>query len=210
MKKNLLLVAVLLTSFIQAQTGMKPEILGRFNVLGLLHPSDQNFSVGVEIRFNQQWSAGTDAGYIFYSNYLLQANRTSGFIVRPFIRHYYKESRRSFVEAELHYKMANYKLEDWVGREVVNGVPAYEELTKFTFRKQAFGLHVKFGKVNPLTKNKKLFIEYYLGMGIRWKWNKSMDGEYRLQEGIFSGYKTDPEFTGLAVPMGVRLLFKIK
>ena len=210
MKKYLLPVAVLFTSLVQAQTGVKPEILARFNVLGLIDPFDRNFSTGVEVRFNPQWSAGTDAGYIFYSKYLMDAKRTSGFIVRPFIRHYYKKSKRSFVEAEFHYKMANYKLEDWLGREVVNGVPAYEELKEFTFRKQALGFHLKIGKVNTLSKNKKLLIEYYVGMGIRKKWNKSLEGDYRLREGLFSIHKTDPQYTGLAVPMGARLLYKIK
>ncbi len=67
---------------------LKPKFLLRFNVLGLADPLDQNLSFGFEHRFHPDWSAGTDAGWIFASQYVQHQKGVNGFIVRPFIRYY--------------------------------------------------------------------------------------------------------------------------
>lgn len=60
------------------------------------------------------------------------------------------------MEAEFHYKYVTYKITDWIGRDVTNGIPAYEEYTTFNFNKRAIGLHVKTGTSANLSRNKKL------------------------------------------------------
>ncbi len=210
MKKLLLLTLLLLPALCKAQKDeYSPSTFTRFNIMGLADVLDQNLSVGIEHKFRQQWSVGTDVAYIFNSFYFNEAKGTNGIIARPFIRYYFVPNKRPFIEAQLHYKLANYKLEDWVPRNVVNGVPAYEEFTRFTYRKQAAGIHFNFGSNDPLTRNKKLWIEYYGGVGFRYKWNQAVGEEYEMAEGIFARHRTDKTYTGIALPMGVRLMLKL-
>ena len=164
---------------------LQPKILLRFNVLGLADPLDQNLSFGFEDHFHPNWSAGTDAAWVFNTNTVDHLKGVNGFVARPFIR-YYPKMHNSFWEAELHYKYVSYKIEDWLGRIPVNNIPTYLEFTTFNLQKQAAGIHIKWGFQSNLSRNQKLKFEYVTGIGVRFKWNKVDDGIYTIRRGIIN------------------------
>ena len=193
----------------QAVTNNLDKITARFSFFGLTDVFDENISVGGECRYNNHWSAGTDVAYIYNSIYLSQSKKIRGYIVRPFIRYYPDEKRNSFFEAQLHYKSVAYHLTDWIDRDVVNGVPGYQEYTSFNYNKKVYGINIIAGTKENLSRNKKLNIELYLGVGYRYK-NQGADiGSYLRQRGNnISIYK--PEYSTLVLPMGASLVYLIK
>src|SRR5688572_31195340 len=95
----------------------------RFNFLGMVDPLDHNFTVGFEQPLSNHLAVAMDAGWIFHSQYFTNATSSNGILLRPAIRWYPRAEGRGFLEAELHYKMVSYKLEDWIGRDCDNNVP---------------------------------------------------------------------------------------
>lgn len=185
------------------------KIIGRFNFTGLLDGFDQNISIGIEYRFNTHWSTGSDAAYIFRSIYLSESKVASGIILRPFIRYYPRKNGSGFIEAEIHYKYVTYQLTDWIGRDATNGVPAYEEYTTFNYNKRAVGLNIKTGTDANLSRDKKLRLEIYIGLGVRYKKQGVDNGIYTRTRGSFGGLY-DPEYSTVVLPLGMRLVYDIK
>ncbi|MDQ6904099.1 MAG: DUF3575 domain-containing protein [Bacteroidota bacterium] len=181
------------------------ELTGRFNILGLTDIFDENISLGVEYTFHEHWSTGTDAAYIFDSYYLSQKKGTSGFMVRPFIRFYPDKKRIGFYEAELQYKFAAYRITDWLGRDATNGVPAYEEYTTFSYKKRVYGINIKAGRKEDLSRDKKFKMELYIGLGFRYKTQGVDNGTY-VRRGNFINFY-NPEYSTITVPLGVRFLY---
>ncbi len=185
------------------------NIIVRVNFAGLLDFYDQNISLGAEYPFNPQWSAGIDAGYIFQSEYIRENTGVKGMILRPFIRYYFKEKRTGFLEANLHYKNVVYKVKDWIGRDITNGIPAYEELSIFDFNKNVYGINVVIGnKWNLDKKNNRIKLEPYAGLGARIRRQKSGNGSFAFNNNWFSP-DFEPKFSYLAILMGMRLTFKL-
>lgn len=142
----------------------------RINVSGLLDPIETNFSGGLEYRLKDNVAISLDAGYIFYNNYYQQRNgNSSGFLLRPAIRYYTDDAKRFYIEAEFHFKKVTTKLTDWLGKDCVNDVRTYEEFTSFKIRKNVLGVNLKIGYQVKLSKNDKLWLEPYFGLGIRYK-----------------------------------------
>ena len=185
------------------------KITGRFNFMGLGDPYDENASLGGEYKFDAHWSAGSDVGYIFNSEYLSDSKRTQGFMVRPFIRFYPNIERRGYYEVQVHYKYVSYELTDWLGKDVVDGIPSYEEYTTFHFIKKAWGFHVNAGSSANLSRNKSLRIEYYIGLGVRFKKQYANKGTYSRQKGFFIELY-NPQYTMVVLPMGMRLVYDLK
>lgn len=193
----------------QAITSDVDKITARFNFFGLVDVFDENISVGGEYRFNDHWSAGTDVAYIYSSIYLSQSKKTRGYTIRPFLRYYPDEKRTGFFEAQLHYKSVAYHLTDWIDRDVVNGVPGYQEYTSFHYNKKVYGINIIAGTKENLSRNKKLKIVLYLGVGYRYKTQGSDIGSYLRQRGNnISIY--NPEYSTLVLPMGASLVYLIK
>jgi hypothetical protein len=187
---------------------LQPKLLLRFNALGLADPLDENLSFGIEHRFHPNWSTGTDAGWIFASHYMQNSSRANGFIVRPFIRYYPNENGIGFFEVELHYKYVGYKTEDWLGRNPVNNVPAYEEYTTFELQKHIAGIHFKAGLLANISRNERLKFEFTGGLGVRYKWQKVRDGVYTRIQGwaaVNSMERVIP-----VVPVTMRLTYVLK
>jgi hypothetical protein len=183
----------------------------RFNITSLIDPVESNFSLGMENRFHENWSVGFDAGWIFYSNYFEKTKHANGFILRPALRLYIPDLSGLYLETELHYKYAVYTIEDWLGMNCVNGTAAYEKFTKFHYRKQAYGLHLKTGFQGPVSKNKKLWLEFYLGIGPRWRTEQVLNSPNSCYTHSTRVIGEEPGInTGVAVPMGLRFLYKIK
>ncbi|MBA4141109.1 MAG: hypothetical protein H0X70_11555 [Segetibacter sp.] len=186
---------------------LQPKLLLRFNILGLADPLDQNLSFGLEHRFHPNWSTGTDAGWIFASQYVQNHKGVNGFIVRPFIRYYPDTNGAGFFEAELHYKYVAYKIEDWLGREPVNNVPTYEEYTNFSFQKQVVGIHFKAGLQANISRDARFKFEFTGGLGVRYKWHKVRNGLYtRGQRGVIN---TSQNYFTPALPLNLRLMYAL-
>lgn len=184
----------------------------RINPLGIVDPIETNFSLGTEYRFQKTVAASLDVAYVMQSLNMQNAKDSRGVIVRPAIRKYFDPGLNTFVEAELHYKMIESTLEDWVGRKTVNGVPAYQEFKRFHFKKKVAGFHFKLGVQESLVQQKWLWLEAYAGLGLRHRWQETdlpADATYQFLRQMFTvdrneGSSTMPAFVG-----GVRLLFKL-
>src|ERR1044072_3525905 len=175
MRKSFFLCLILFTGIISAYSqyskgGIRDSnyIFLRLNLLGLLDIVEPNLSVGAEFRWKERWSYGADIGWVFYSNSVAEAKNINVIIRRPFMRYYITEKHRTFIEGELHYKYVVYQMEDWVGRGAVAGVPAFEEFMKFPIRKHVGGFNFKFGGQTSISANKKTWLEFYVGFGIRY------------------------------------------
>lgn len=206
------LLIVYLNGIGQSLKNYFPEkkIVIRFNFIGLLDPYDENISMGAEYRFNAHWSTGSDVAYIFNSIYLSESKKVNGFIFRPFIRYYPENHKKSFFEAEIHYKNVAYQITDWIGRDADNGVPAYEEYATFNYNKNVYGLHFKAGTQANLSRNKKLRLEVHLGLGIRYKKQGVNAGIYLRPRDLLFPDIYSPEYSIIVVPAGMRLLYDIK
>ncbi len=185
------------------------KITGRFNFTGLLDVFDENISLGIEYRFKSLWSAGSDVAYIFRSDYLSESNTAGGIILRPFFRYYFNTRGRIFLEAQVHYKYAVYKLTDWVGRDVSNGIPAYEEYTTFRYHKRALGLNINFGDNVNLTRDEKLRLEPYIGLGVRFKKQGVDNGVYARERRLLASIY-EPKYSTVVLPLGMRLVYDFK
>lgn len=218
-KLSLIIFSVVALSSAKAQSGVehlrgsekavfKTELVGRINFLGMLDGYDRNASIGAEYQFSSQWAAGLDAGYIFWSDYVQRNQGVRGVILRPFIRYYFKEKRTGFLEAHLHYKKVAYKVTDWIGRDVVGGVAAYEEFSSFDFNKRVIGFSFLIGDKFNLSKDKKVRFEPYVGLGFRFKKQVSENGTYQPRRTVF-GASFEPDYIYTALPMGVRVVVSI-
>jgi hypothetical protein len=183
----------------------------RFNFLGLVDPSDMYAGFGAERMVKPSVAVSADLGYIYFSNQYPNAKSATGFIVRPAIR-YYTGQRTLFFEGELQFKMVTNRIEDWLGKNAVNGVPGYEEFTTFRYRRNVSGFHIKCGRVLPITADRKLWWEVYAGIGLRRYSYKVLDNPRSVYEyeTWFGGRQRDEVNFAIAVPFGVRLLWKAR
>jgi hypothetical protein len=184
-------------------------LTARFNYTGLIDPFDQNLSFGAEYKLNGHWSTGLDLAWVLTSAYLSESKHANGLIARPFVRYYPWGNKKGFFEAVVNYKYVSYGIKDWVGKDVTNGVPAYQEYTTFHFNKNAFGLHLNAGTSANLSRDKRLKMEFYLGIGVRFKTQGADIGEYDRQW-RWLGKLYDPKFSGIVLPMGARLVYDIR
>lgn len=227
-KKCLLLFFILIATFSTAQESKKDksnevkekDIFLRWNVSSLLDLLEPNVSIGAEYRIKENFSVSLDAGYLFYSQFYSSVDNqnATGFIVRPAVRYYPDSKRRFFIEGEFHFKQVTYQLTDWLQRDLSsNGVPSYQEYTDFKLRKQVFGFNAKLGYVLPLSKDNKIWLEPYWGIGIKLKKLFLLDQPartgYDYNAIIFTNRNTEIEESVNAalpnMPFGFRLLIKI-
>lgn len=152
--------------------GMKADtgkLYLRCSPLGLIDLYDGNITLGGEYRFNDTWAATLDAGAILYSTYFQYSRMTSGFLFRPGLRLYPNKYKDFFIDLQLHYKNVTYKIKDWLDKDVVANVPAYEEYKVFRFKKQVMGVHIMAGFRNYMDYNKRFYLEGYIGFGLHYK-----------------------------------------
>ena len=165
-----------------------------------------------EYRFNRKFALVTDVGYIFASDYISETKATWGFNIRPSLRMYYGKRNKGYLQAQAFYKMATYTLRDWVGKDCVNGVPAYEEEMDFDYRKRVVGFNVIAGSLLPIARNGKWFIDLYGGLGFRHKTHQMVNNGnvcYNLNNGSFFDLYGD-EMTTISLPMGARLTYVLQ
>ena len=170
---------------------------------------DNTLLLSAEHRFNRRWAINTDFGYTFATYYLTNVDHTTGFTVRPAARMYFGKRSELFWQAQVLYKQVNYTITDWLGKECVNNVPAYEQFQQFKFRKRVAGLNVMTGEVMPLSS--RLFFEISAGLGVRQKIQKVVGEEnscYKTNTAEFPNlYRA--KMTTISAPISLRLVYKI-
>lgn len=171
---------------------------------------DGTMSIGGEYRVKENKALLLDAGYIFYSYYLANNEKASGFTFRPAFRYYYGKRIQSYWQAQLLYKQVMYRQNDWLGKDCVNEVPSYYQFQKFKYRKQVAGLNVMAGEVMRLSD--RFFLDVYAGLGIRMKLHKVIDVDYscyRTNSGdVPDIYK--PKMVTISVPVNLKIIFKLE
>jgi len=208
---TLLLAAATLT--LTAQTKRPPVVYQQAISISpfALADIDHMLLLTGEYRLKPNLALLADVGYIFASDYRSQIDKTSGFNIRPALRFYHGQRNKGYLQAQAFYKRVNYTITDWVGKNCVNGVPAYEKLESFTYRKNVMGFHVVAGGVFPLSQSHKWLLDLYGGLGFRNKIHKLVnepDGCYELNTGGFLNFETNGNT--ISVPMGVRITHVLK
>lgn len=213
MKLILTLLLAAATLSLTAQTNRGPVVYKQAISLSPLALADIDHTVMLtgEYRPNPKVGLLVDAGYIFASEYRSNIKRTAGFNIRPAVRMYHGRRNRGYLQAQAFYKMADYTLNDWIGKDCVDGVPAYQKLEDFTYRKNVMGFNIIAGGVLPLSPSHKWLVDLYGGLGFRSKKHKVVnepDGCYDLNTGGFFNFEVDG--TSISLPMGVRITHVIK
>jgi Protein of unknown function (DUF3575) len=188
----------------------------RLNLSSFIDPIETNASVGFEYRLKDNVSVTMDVGYIFYSEYYSQRNKdkTDGFIFKPAIRYYTDEDKKFYIEGEFLIKTVTNKITDWIGRDCANNVSSYQEYTTFKIRKNVYGFNFKIGYQARLSKNDLLWLEPYLGIGIKYKKEFLVNEKnscYNFSS-IGRNLRTPSNNSETVVPnlpFGLRLLFKL-
>jgi hypothetical protein len=152
----------------------KGDIHLRWYPFGLINTADMNVTFGAEYVYADKKSISFDAGYIFasiYGNSNGDLMPATGWLTRLNHRWYLSDARDPlFLEAEAALKAARYKSGDqWVGRGVVDGVPAYEQLMEVTSRKEVFMAAAKFGQHVSFAPGGRLGFEWAAGLGVRYR-----------------------------------------
>ena len=217
MKKLIFPSLLLLLCFLQGYTQRTEEEVPagrdrflRLNFLGLMDPFDNNFSVGMEQLITRHFSVALDAGWIFHSQYFRNAKSSNGILLRPAFRWYPRAEGRGFVETELHYKMVSYRIEDWIGRECDNDVPAYDQFTVFSYRKHSYGFHLRGGVKGALDREEKFWLEFSGGLGIRWREQGLHNESNSCYNRVGTFFNPDPNGRSVisVVPFTLRGLYK--
>ncbi len=215
MKKILLLLLVAATVAASAQKPTKPPVIYKkaisFSPLALAD-MDHTILLTGEYRLNNKLGLVLDAGYIFASDYLSETQKTWGFNIRPSVRFYYGKRNKAYLQGQAFYKSATYTLHDWIGKDCVDGVPTYEELKNFDYRKKVAGFNIIAGGVLPLSPSHKWLIDLYGGLGFRHK-THHMVNEPNACYNIGDGFLLDfyqQEITTISVPMGVRITYVLQ
>lgn len=177
----------------------------------VLAPVDNTIMLGAEYALKNRLALVLDAGYIFYSGYF-QAHElegVKGFAIRPGLKFYGNKEKSLFYQFQVSYKQADYKLHDWLGKDCVNGIPAYEELQQFTYRKKTVSFNTLAGWMFRLSDG--LLLELYGGVGIKIKDQGPTERGacYRSNERgfIYSPFKEHSVSANL--PFGIKLLVPV-
>lgn len=146
----------------------------RVQPLGLLNFVDMNLTGGLEYIYAKNKGISFDFGYVFASGRPQQNNSglspAVGFIGRLGHRFYISDQDAWFIDADITARTTRYNDgEQWVGRGVVNGVPAYEELMQVYSRFNAVIIECKGGRLAYLSPSGRSTFEYWLGLGARYR-----------------------------------------
>jgi len=177
----------------------------------LLIGSDYTVMLGAEYRVKEKIGLLLDAGYIFHSSYF-EANKikgASGFNLRPAVR-WYGRKGKEFLQLQLFYKHVDYNIYDWLGKNCVNEVPAYEQLQNFIYRKKAVTLNFIVGEMYRLSDD--LYIEIYAGLGTKFKSQGPTEPNscYRNEGGDVGFNMYNEKSVTPNVPMGFKLVYLLK
>ncbi len=169
---------------------------------------DHGVMVGGEYRFAPRMSASLDLAYIFSTNYYQEAEKTRGFNIRPAFRYYFGKRQHEFLQLQGFYKYVDYGMHGWVGKDCVNGVPSYNELQDYHFRKSVLGVNIMVGDLLPLSE--RAFVDIGVGLGVRFKEQRITDPRVCIprQEDNFINRYTE-KVTAISLPFSVKFAYML-
>jgi hypothetical protein len=175
---------------------------------------DYTLMGGAEYRLSPRVKLVADAGWIFASSiYGTEegAQGASGFIIRPGIK-YFPSRPNNYLQVQLFYKQVTHRLNDWLDKDVDNGVAAYQQMQEFRYRRTALGINFLLGLMRQLGRSKNLFADFYLGAGIRFKGSAVVgeDGSRYEQPGAVIIGDGETNAVLPSIPGGVRLIFFLR
>lgn len=142
----------------------------RTNPFSFIEP-DGHAVLGMEWRWNKSFSAGMDAGFIFYETYsgTEQLTPAIGYKIRPEFRFYFTQGRTKdwFVAGELNYKRVAYDRFAEVCITGRNGFCDFFQRVDYKEIKRAPGFSFKMGFQQYIGPQKKLYYELFLGAGVK-------------------------------------------
>ncbi len=143
----------------------------RFSPLALARLKHNTFLIGFEKKLKGNFSIGADAGYIFYTTYILDgtSHKASGFVVRPALRYYVTDKNRFYWEGALTWQYIDEKHSDELGMGCVNEVPAYFKQQDFSLLRTTADASIRFGSCFNLFKSNRVFLEMFGGIGARYR-----------------------------------------
>jgi hypothetical protein len=216
MRKFILPALLFLCSCLQAQEKKFPvdyKAAIHFNPFALAE-IDYTFLAGTEYRLRPNVAMVLEAGYVFASDYIYNANydpRATGFLIRPSLRWYHGKRNKFYLQPQLFYKQVTNVKYDWLGKDCVDGVPAYNALQDFRYKRYIAGINAIAGRLLPLGRKEKLLLDLYFGLGVRYK-QSAIPGEchscYAGAGVIDSSEDPDNGFFP-SVPFGLKLIFVI-
>ena len=129
---------------------------------------DHTVMLGVEKQVSSRLVAVLDAGYVFATSHYRAQNirQASGFSVRPGFKLLFRRDPKGYFAVQTFYKQVNYRLYDWLGKDCINGVPAYEQLQEFVWQKKSLSINLLAGYTLELSG--RLLVDFYAGPGIKW------------------------------------------
>jgi hypothetical protein len=182
-----------------------------FNPLALAH-IDYTFLPGIEYKLQENLSIVGEAGYIFASSALGMGDgdaRGGGFIIRPGLRFYVNPKNNFYLQPQFFYKQVSHRLRGWVGRDCVNDVPTYEELSDYRLRRIAYGVNITAGKVWSILNGGGL-VDFYFGAGIRHRERKFIGDERSCVPDNSERVNFFGDGLLPSLPLGMRLCFFIR
>lgn len=220
--RYLLLPLVVLSFAVRAQTKFQlpkePVYYKKaisFSPLALLQV-DFTLMGGYEYRPKPGLGLVLEAGYIFGSAVVNSNNSDelltgTGFIVRPALRKYIGDRQVFYVQPQLFYKEVTHRITDWLGRDCVEDVPTYSSLETFRLRRHVMGGNMVFGLMAPLSKRHKLFLDFYAGIGYRYKTEKIVDRPNCCYEPARAFFLEGEQTNFLpSLPGGVKMVFVLE
>lgn len=185
----------------------------RTSPFSLADPMHPNFTIGAEYMLKNNQAVGLD--YSFILNVVSGGgDYHRGFIIRPTYKFFFNTERSQFIELDFFWKKLYTPQTDWLGMNIVNGVPSYYQFMNYNIIKDVNGINVKFGKKQELFDS-RIFFEIYIGLGVRFKRYKIEefpDSNFNIRElGTFARQlQTNETYWSVSFPMGVRVVVPIK
>jgi len=210
---RILLLLVLLPAAVlcQGQKISEPAKKVRIGISPLaLAQIDFTLLPAVDIQLSDRLILTGEAGYIFSSLYMNEKsyNAAQGFIVRVSPKILIGQTRRFYMAPQFFYKKVSHRIEDWLGKDVVGGVPSYSQYQRFRYQRRIYGTNLTCGVYLPLDRKGRNSLDLYAGLGVRWKKAEVTDvprATYRTNLQFFG----DEGLVTASIPLGARLLFSL-
>lgn len=170
----------------------------------VLAATDMTAMISAEQNAGGQLAIVLDAGYVFGSYYFqdMAPRRTRGFALRPGVK-WYAKTGGSYYQFQFAYKQVDYTMHDWLGKACVNGVPSYEQLQDFVYRKKTFSSNVLAGQLFPISNT--MLLDLYAGFGVKIKHQQPTE-----QNACYRNEDFQERRTTATVALGVKFLIALQ
>lgn len=171
---------------------------------------------GYENKLRNKLYFSMEAGYIFASGYVSNMNdrsqRGRGFLLRPSIKWFLSTNNKFYLQPQVFYKQVTHKLHDWLGKNAVNGVPSYEQMQDFRYRRKVVGFNTVAGFALPLDQHRNGYIDFYFGLGFRVKKNLVVGEPNSVYQESSVSFIAGGFASGIfpSLPAGMRLVYAIR